>query len=368
MNPRAVVQIITYRTEGIEAELDELFNSLATVRAPEGGWLLAVIDQPSALGNLREYLDRKVKPRSGIDLPEVICVYNDENPGFAGGHMKLYDAIRHRNPEFVYLLNQDAYVDSNFLTSIVQHAESNPDTAIVQSRIMRAQAPDQYNSAGNAMHFLGFGFSLANGEVRNASLTVEQQRGGLPMFYASGAGAMLRTSAFNVVGDMFVPSYFMYHEDLDVCWRARLAGFGVGYADDSVVYHRYEFSRSTKKFFWMERNRHLTNLCNYKIGTLVLIALPMFVMEIGTLFFAFQSGWWKEKLRSWGFFWRRSTWKYVYDRRRFVRSIRTRSDREMLQNMVGVVVSQEVESKIMTRVVNPMLSAYFSVLKAVVRW
>ena len=368
MSPRVIVQIITYRTEGIEGELDELFDSLAKVHAPEGGWVLAIIDQPSALGNLRQYLESKVKPRSEIDLPEVVLVLNDENPGFAGGHMKLYEAIRDRNPEFVYLLNQDAHVDADVLTSIVQFAESNPNMAIMQSRIMRAQTPDRYNSAGNAMHFLGFGFSLANGDVRNTTMTIEKERGDLPMFYASGAGAMIRTSAFTAIGDMFVSSYFMYHEDLDVCWRARLAGLDVGYADDSIVYHRYEFSRSMKKFFWMERNRHLTNLCNYKIGTLLLIAPPMFVMELGTLFFAFQSGWWKEKLRSWGFFWKRSTWQYIIERRTFIQSLRRRSDREMLQDMVGVVVSQEVESKIMTRVVNPILSAYFSVLKVIVRW
>lgn len=368
MSPRVIVQIITYRTEGIEEELDELFDSLAKVHAPEGGWVLAIIDQSSALGNLREYLELKIKPRSRIDLPEVVCIFNDENPGFAGGHMKLYEAICYRNPEFVYLLNQDAYVDPTFLKSIVQYAESNPNTAVIQSRIMRAQTPDQYNSAGNAMHFLGFGFSLANGNVQNVQNAINIERGGLPMFYASGAGAMIRASVFKAIGDMFVSSYFMYHEDLDVCWRARLAGFDVGYADDSIVYHRYEFSRSMKKFFWMERNRHVTNLCNYKVGTLLLIAPPMLVMELGTLFFAFQSGWWKEKLRSWGYFWKWSTWKYIHERRVFIRSLRRRSDREMLQSMVGVVVSQEVESVIMTRVVNPILSGYFAFLKVVVRW
>jgi len=368
MHPRVVAQIITYRTEGIETELDELFESLANVRAPEGGWVLAIIDQPSALGNLRDYLKTKVVPRGGKDLPEIVLVCNDENPGFAGGHMKLHEAIRDRNPEFVYVLNQDAHVDANFLTSIVQYAESNPNVAVIQSRIMRAQTPGQYNSAGNAMHFLGFGFSLANGDIRNSALTIDQQRGGLPMFYASGAGAMIRSSALDQIGGLFEPSYFMYHEDLDVCWRARLAGLDVGFADDSIVYHRYEFSRSMKKFFWMERNRHLTNLCNYKVATLLMIAPPMIVMELGTLFFAFQSGWWKEKIRSWGYFWKASTWKYIHARRKVIRTLRRRTDRAMLEHMVGVVVSQEVESAIMTRVVNPILSGYFVLLKRIVRW
>lgn len=187
------------------------------------------------------------------------------------------------------------------------------------------------------------------------------------MFYASGAGVLIRSSVLDHIGGMFEPMYFMYHEDVDISWRARLAGFDIGYADDSVVYHRYEFSRSMKKFYWMERNRHLTNLCNYKIGTLALIAPPMIVMELGTLFFAFKSGWWKEKLRAWAFFLKRSTWKYIQERRRFVQSIRVKSDREMLTRMVGVITAQETENVIMNQLVNPVLAAYLQLLKKIVR-
>lgn len=187
------------------------------------------------------------------------------------------------------------------------------------------------------------------------------------MFYASGAGMLIRSSIIDQIGGMFEPSYFMYHDDVDISWRARLAGFDIGFADDSVVYHRYEFSRSMKKFFWMERNRHLTNLCNYEIGTLLLIAPPMIVMEIGTLFFAFRSGWWKEKLRSWAFFGKRSTWQYIIERRLLIRSLRVRSDRDMLEHMTGVITAQETENPIMNFVVNPVMNAYFWALKQIVR-
>lgn len=362
MNPRVIVQIITYRTEGIEAELDDLFASLARVQAPPGGWMLAIIDQPSALGNLREYLETKVKTRSGVDLPEVFCIYHDENLGFAGGHMMLYNAVKARNPEFVYLLNQDAYVDANVLTSAVQYAEQHANTPIVQSRIMRAQAPNEYNSAGNAMHFLGFGFSLASGARHDASRSIDVIRGDLPMFYASGAGVLIRTSLFAVIGDMFAPSYFMYHDDLDLCWRARLAGYDIGYDIDSIIYHRYEFSRSMKKFYWMERNRHLTNFTNYELRTLLFIAPAMIVMEVGTLIFAFRSGWWREKVRAWGHFVFPSTWRGIYDRRRDVQRFRTVSDQRIMQYMCGVITAQEVNDPIVTKGVNPVFSLYFRIV------
>ena len=117
----------------------------------------------------------------------------------------------------------------------------------------------------------------------------------------------------------------------------------------------------------LERNRHLTNLCNYEIGTLLLIAPPMLVMELGTLLFAFKSGWWREKLRSWAFFLKRSTWQYIIEHRLLIRSLRVRSDRDMLEHMTGVITAQETENPIMNFIVNPVMNAYFWALKQVVR-
>lgn len=188
------------------------------------------------------------------------------------------------------------------------------------------------------------------------------------MFYASGAGVLIRSSILDGIGGMFEPLYFMYHDDVDICWRAQLAGFDIGFADESVVYHRYEFSRSMKKFFWMERNRHLTNLCNYRVRTLLVIAPAMLVMEFGTLLFAFRSGWWKEKLRSWAFFMQPSTWRYIRTRRALIRALRTRTDREMMEHMVGIITAQEVEHPIVTHIVNPVFSVYFGIVKRIIFW
>lgn len=360
-----VIQILLYNESF--ATIDRLFSSLELVQYPRESWAIVVVNNRCDGADIAEYFERRWRKQVGVTLPETVF-YAQENTGFAGGHNDAYAHAKKWSPEFVYLLNGDAHVAPDVLSTIMRYAASRPGVAIVQSRIMSAQSPDRYNSAGNAMHFLGFGFSLANGSIRDANRPIEIERGGLPMFYASGAGMLIRVSVLDDIGDMFPGLYFMYHEDLDICWRARLAGFEIGYADDSVVYHHYEFSRSMRKFYWMERNRHLTNLCNYRIGTLLLIAPPMLIMELGTLLFAFRSGWWKEKLRSWEYFLHISTWRYVRERRAFIRTLRRRSDKEIFGSVVGVVVSQEVESVLMTRVVNPVMTVYLSILKRILWW
>ena len=65
---------------------------------------------------------------------------------------------------------------------------------------------------------------------------------------------------------------FMYEDDVDLCWRVRLAGWTVMFCPDAVVWHEYEFDKGTMKWYWLERNRLWTVLSNYSAITLVLLA------------------------------------------------------------------------------------------------
>lgn len=118
----------------------------------------------------------------------------------------------------------------------------------------------------------------------------------------------------------------------------------------------------------MERNRHLTNLANYKLPTLLLIAPAYLAMELGTLLFAARSGWAKEKTRALAHLFKPSTWKWIILRRILIAKIRTKTDKEMLSNMVGVILNQEINNKILARIVNPILSRYFHLIKKIIFW
>lgn len=362
---KVVVQLLVYN-DPVEM-IDRLFASLLEVDYPPELFALSVLNNYcKGFDDIESVIASRWMPAFEAKGLRFRFAKKDPNLGFAGGHEWLYRRSTGLEPEFVYLLNSDATVDPGFLREAIAAAQKEPSAALMQSRIMLEQEPELLNSYGNAMHFLGFGFTLGYRKKPVADGYPVGAR--LPMFYPSGAGVLVRTEALRRIGGLFDPRYFLYHEDSDLGWRAILAGYVVGYSPRSVIYHKYEFSKSIKKFYWIERNRFVNLFVFYKVRTLLLIALPALAMEAGTLLFSFRSGWAKEKLRSLGFFFLPSTWKWIAEKRRFVRSIRIRKDRDALALMVGEISNQEVESPLLTRVVNPVMRAYFSFLRLVVRW
>ncbi len=362
MMPFVVVQCISFWSPEGKKDLEDLFTSLQHVDYPRDRWQIVVVDNPSVHGRAAEYLKERWLPQADVTLPKITLIESQKNDGFSGGHTRGFETSRNPSAEYVYLINQDATVEPTFLWRAMQAAEGKENCAIIQSRIMLKEKPDLLNSCGNALHFLGFGFCLGYKQRVDAFLPNR------PIFFASGAGLLLRTSIIEKIGGLFDPSYFMYHEDVDVSWRARLAGYEICYASDSIIYHRYEFSRSIKKFYWMERNRHLTNLVNYKLATLLLIAPAAIIMELGTLWFAYMSGWAGEKIKSWLFFAKPTTWIFIMRHRALIRRLRVATDRQMLAHMVGAITNQEVQNPLLGNIVNPCLQLYFILLKFLVRW
>lgn len=363
---KVVVQILVYN-ESIEM-IDRLFSSLMATDYPRGKWEISVLNNYC---EGRDDIERVIVGRWIKEFIEhglrIRFAKQNSNLGFAGGHDRLFRGAAGLEPEFVYLLNADATVDPGFIKEAVAAAVAFPKAALVQSRIMLEQEPELLNSHGNAMHFLGFGFTLGYRAVPDADgYPIARKR--LPTFYPSGAGVLARVEAIRRIGGLFDPHYFLYHEDSDLGWRAILAGYVVRYAPKSVIFHKYEFSKSIKKFYWIERNRYVNLFVFYKFRTLLLVALPAFVMECGAFLFSIRSGWWKEKLRVVAFFCRPSTWKWIGERRRLARSVRVCKDSDVLALMVGEISNQEVDSPLLTRVVNPVMRGYLALLRKIVFW
>jgi GT2 family glycosyltransferase len=83
--------------------------------------------------------------------------------------------------------------------------------------------------------------------------------------------------AVHISGGYFDRSHFMYYEDMDLGWRARLAGFTAQYVPGSVVYHRWHGSTERRGRSWLLAtagvNRVRTILKNASLGQAVL-AVP----------------------------------------------------------------------------------------------
>jgi hypothetical protein len=105
-------------------------------------------------------------------------------------------------------------------------------------------------------------------------------------FYAPGCCVAVRRAAFDWIGG-FDESLFLFLEDVDLSWRLRMAGWGIVYASDSVVYH--EWMASTSQLtpadiqYLFNRNRLRLILKNYGGATLLRILSAYFVLQLGLI-------------------------------------------------------------------------------------
>ena len=363
MPPCIAIQIIAYWSPEGEVDLGKCLASLAAQTYPREQLTIVIVDNPSPQGSASAYLKEQWLPKSGKEMSKIVLIESKSNTGFAGGHELGLVASKEAGADFIYLLNQDAFLAPDALEKVVAVAVADPTLAVVQSRVMLAQEPQKLNSRGNALQLFGFGYALGEGQM-----VAEAANSKTPVFYASGAAVLVRVAALDVIGGLFDARYFMYHEDTDLSWRARLAGLGVGYAESSVAYHRYEFSRSLKKFYWIERNRWMVFLSDFKLATICLLLLPMLAVDIVLFLYALKSGWWTEKIKSWGFFFQPSTWSWLAQRRALAKRIRRVSDHEIITHMAATVESHQVVSRWKQMFVDPLLRLFRQVVLWVVRW
>jgi GT2 family glycosyltransferase len=150
----------------------------------------------------------------------------------------------------------------------------------------------------------------------------------------SGACWLIRRSACSALGGLTDELFLYYHDDVDLAWRARIAGLQVVYCPQATALHSYEFSRRPQKWFLLERNRLFSVLDNYELRTLLLLAPLLVATEVGVLVIAAIDGWWLlGKLHAYASL--AGLHRRLRERRRLVRAIRRRSDAELLPLFSG---------------------------------
>ncbi|MFA5854112.1 MAG: glycosyltransferase family 2 protein [Patescibacteria group bacterium] len=348
--------------------LADCFRAVEEAGITPGSATLMIVDNNSPDGSgdfiARELLSPDQKTTKG-GFP---CVFfkNADNLGFSGGNNQAMRKALAEGYEYAYLLNPDTEAQPGFLDDAIRVMESDKAIGIVQSFLRLHPHVEQVNSYGNEIHFLGFGY--AGGEsmpVTDASVQAKLARRDIA--YASGAGMLIRASMLRDVGYLD-EELFAYHEDLEYSWRARLAARRVVFAPDSVVFHKYEFSRSIKKYYWMERNRLIVLARLYRWPTLVLIAPAFLAMELGLWLFAFKSGWWKEKARAYGYFFTAEHLAKLFAARAKAQKERRVSDREATRLFTGRILFQQMQPTLLTRVANPIFAAYWKIARLILWW
>jgi hypothetical protein len=351
-HPSVAVILTTF--DGVKY-LDGLWSSLQAQRYPRERWRLIVVDNGPEPGVAGWFAERA--PAARVLVP-------GDNLGYAGGNaLGMREALA-GGADHVVIVTQDTRVEPDFLAALVEVAEAHPEAGAVQPKLLRrgADGLTVLHSRGNELHYLGVGFVGGDGEPDRA-LDVR------PIGYASGAGVLYRASALREVG-LFDPAMFMYHEDSDLGWRLRLAGWQALLAPGAVMHHDYDFHRPAwkRKFYYVERNRWLNLLTHYHAATLLLLAPALLVFEPIGILYAATRGWMAERLAVYGYFVRPSTWRYVAAKRRSVQALRRHRERELVPYFASKFTFGPLANPLVRFGLDPLFNAYWSVAKRLIAW
>ncbi len=270
------------------------------------------------------------------------------------------------NCELLVTVNMDTEMESNWLSELVVALENNPQAAIAQSKILLFPKNDEekiqakINSLGNVIHFLGFGFTSAYGENDHEILGYPEIKG-----YASGCSFIIRAAILDKIGG-YNEEYYMYHDDLELSLKVKIIGSKIILAPRSVIYHKYEFKRSTRMIYFMERNRYLTLIGFYPGYLLILIALPGVIMDIGMLFFSALSGWFKEELKVYGYFFHLKNYAKILKERKKIQSFQTQNFSMIAKDFSGKIEFQEIANPVLKYLVNPAFNFYWQLVKKII--
>ncbi|MBI4280776.1 glycosyltransferase family 2 protein [Candidatus Uhrbacteria bacterium] len=365
-SPRVAVSVVSYNHGRF---LKHLFESLKLVSWPSEAWKIFLVDNASNDDTLalakNELIDEARGVVKGAAIPATLIALST-NTGFTGANNLVMRRMLAEGYDYVFLLNPDTVVTPEFLAKAVAGAEGDDRIGVVQSLLLVEQSPDRVNSWGNEVHYLGFSFCGGYGVDKNSPLA-KQHLVWREIPSASGAAMLLRRKAIEEVG-MFDEWLFAYHDDVDLCWRIRLAGFRVMFCPDSVVYHHYEFSRSIAKYYFMERNRFWVQAKLLRIRTLFLIALPLVAMEFGLWFMAARSGWWREKGRAYRDFLSLKTWKQLSRERKKAQQSRRIPDRAVVKFFSPFLRYQETRNALWEHFGDLWFGAFWRLARWMIRW
>jgi N-acetylglucosaminyl-diphospho-decaprenol L-rhamnosyltransferase len=252
-----------------------------TAQLREGDELI-VVDNASGDGTAEAV--RELAPAASV-------LETGANLGFAGGCNRGAGGA---GGELLCFLNPDAVVQAGWRDAIERPLTEARGWAAWQA-LVTAEGGAVVNTAGGVVHFTGIAWAGGAGEpVERAS----EWAGAEPGFVSGACLAIPRRTFLDAGG--FAEEFFLYHEDVDLSLRLRLAGGRLGVAAAARVDHDYEFEKGPAKWRYLERNRWATVIRTYPWALLLPLLPALLATELALLVASLAGGWSGQKLAAWG--------------------------------------------------------------------
>jgi len=225
MSKPARIILVNYRNMEITIACIRALEKMSV--KPERVYL---IDNATTENSQEEFT--RAFPNSSTGSFEIECIWNKENVGFAAAINQAIRRIKESGFEgYTWLLNNDTLPHEDALRELLAVAETT-HAGITGSQIVDAQ--------GNFLGGVGF-VDSRYATVRRASHVGE--RG---FNYVEGSSLLISPDCLWKVGELS-EQYFLYFEESDYCYKARLMNFDIAWATNSIVRHDIGTSTGSEK-------------------------------------------------------------------------------------------------------------------------
>ena len=278
---------------------------------------------------------------------KIHLIKNKENLGYCEGNNV---GIRNADGEFIVILNPDTIVEPDWLNHLMS-AYSKFGEGLYQPKFFSLNEKLVLQSTGNMLHIFGFGFARDKGKADDEKIKSIEK-----INYASGTCLFTSKIVLDKVG-LLDPFLFLYHDDLDLGWRAAQIGINSFYVPQSIIYHAesYSIKWSSKKFYWLERNRKYCLLTHYSKETYAKMRSSLFLVDVCVWLFYLSKGFLGAKIKAeLDIFRNRKAIKIKYNQ---LEKIKIISDKELIKKFPDeIFVPKNVSEPIFNQLFNNILS------------
>ena len=259
--------------------------------------------------------------------------------------------IRNANGEFVVILNPDTIVEPNWLNHLMS-AYNEFGEGLYQPKFFSLNEKHVLQSTGNMLHIFGFGFAKDKGKIDDEKMESVEK-----INYASGTCLFTSKIVLDKIG-LLDPFLFLYHDDLDLGWRAAHIGINSFYVPKSIIYHAesYSIKWSSKKFYWLERNRKYCLLTHYSKETYAKMRFSLFLVDLCVWLFYLSKGFLGAKIKAeLDIFRNRKTIKIRHNQ---LEKMKIVSDKDLIEKFPDeIFVPKNVSEPVFNQLFNKILSA-----------
>jgi GT2 family glycosyltransferase len=227
--------IVNYRTPDL---VEKCLAALAGERTRLPNLKAIVVDGGSGDGSA-ERLSDHIAAAKYLDWVSVLPLPVNGGFSWANNEAIIQLLQQDQSPEFIHVLNPDTEVERGAVKALANYLAAHPRVGAVGSQLLE---PDG-SVTGSAFNFPTLRGEISRGartalvdrilHVPPTSIEANEAR---EVDWATGASVMLRTAALQEAG-LFDEGFFLYHEDIELMWRIRRAGWSVVFEPRSRVHH-----------------------------------------------------------------------------------------------------------------------------------